>query len=406
MTFVLIVDSDIIDYAFRTADKTRYDDMLAHVKADIQSVSQKLMVAESKKRFREQSERDDNMIVESVSRVEHNYVVSELESAKMKQAASELELIEKKMTIEQLNSEIQLKIMDLLNLDRKTATLEQRLDLATQAKDHFQKKQEEAIAAYEQKLVGLREELDKERKDLADSSGENSRLKDEQSTLKDQLASFKRENDEYFRFLHKAEEDNKMLRAMTNDLQAKLGPALADKEEIERKLSMKAVELSAAQTEVDTVKGQLWKVINTTKSFSKAFTRTLTSNPIEEKLALQQRRLENTEVTMNQLKEKLLGLAKHRDAIMRDFNKEKMMRQFAEANASSPGLSSEDAETNSAHHESHHEMHHGGSRDEVESRLSDAAAPASSEGTGELQLELDRLKRSEAKKTCGPSLRR
>jgi chromosome segregation ATPase len=161
-------------------------------------------VADSKKRFREQTERDENMVVESVSRVEYNHVVMELEAMRLKVIAAEMEVQEKKVNIDQLNNEIQLKAMDITNLDRKVTNLEQRLELATQAKDHFQKKLDDSVIAFEGKFTSLKEDLEKQHHDHNSTLEENSRYKRDVSILQDQVATLKRENDEFFKFLHKA----------------------------------------------------------------------------------------------------------------------------------------------------------------------------------------------------------
>jgi Na+-translocating ferredoxin:NAD+ oxidoreductase RNF subunit RnfB len=296
-------------------------------------------VADSKKRFREQTERDENMVVESVSRVEYNHVVMELEAMRLKVIAAEMEVQEKKVNIDQLNNEIQLKAMDITNLDRKVTNLEQRLELATQAKDHFQKKLDDSVIAFEGKFTSLKEDLEKQHHDHNSTLEENSFYKRDLSILQEQVATLKRENDEFFKFLHKAEEDNKMLRSFTSDLQAKLGPAIAEKDEMEKKLNAKILDYSIMQTDCDNYKAQLWKVINSLKSFSKSQSRSVntTISRIEDKLLEQQGRLQSLEGSTKAIGTKigshLNSVRKQRDALRRDQKKRDMFQQFADSKA-------------------------------------------------------------------------
>lgn len=327
----------------RAADREKFEEILAVNKQEMQIMSQRLIVAETKKRYKEQVDRDDNMVSESVSRVEYNYALEEIEELKAKVSVSELELAEKRTMVDQLTRESAQKDVDNANLERKVASLEQRLELASQAKEHFQKKHEESLVELEKKLSALRDTIEKIRSEQRSTLEENKSLLQEQQYLNQQVEALKRENDENFKFLHKAEEDSKNMRAFAAETQAasaaqtaRINDLLNEKEELNNKISGSMTERQSLVSDVDASRSQLRKMTAAVKSFAKTFKSMPFEETIEKKLLAQATRLQELEELLLSSRKKFVNKTNSMEAQLKAYRKKVMMLEYAQTQGGAP----------------------------------------------------------------------
>lgn len=129
----------------------------------VAQLTQKLQLAETKKRFREQIGRDESNVVGVVSAIEFDELKAEMENLKGIIARQEEESTLKSQTIQQLTSDLSSAKYDLQSFERSKHKLEQKVDELLKKETHFSERlesmREECSKSMQRKEESLQEEM-------------------------------------------------------------------------------------------------------------------------------------------------------------------------------------------------------------------------------------------------------
>lgn len=150
----------------RVADKKRYEDIIRENEITIGTMNQKIMLAESKKRYQEQISRDPNNYVETLTPMEIEAMKNDMAAAEAKIKQLEEELLAKKQVIDKYTTEMATAQYNLANSERTISKLEYKLDDMIKKESHLQERANEAVREVEARAADIAKELDSERAEL------------------------------------------------------------------------------------------------------------------------------------------------------------------------------------------------------------------------------------------------
>lgn len=150
----------------RVADKKRYEDIIRENEITIGTMNQKIMLAESKKRYQEQVGRDRNNYVETLTPMEIEALKNDIIAADARVKVLEEELLAKKQVIDKYVTEMATAQYNLATSERNISKLESKLEDMIKKESHLQDRANEAVRAVEAKVQEIQKELDSERAEL------------------------------------------------------------------------------------------------------------------------------------------------------------------------------------------------------------------------------------------------
>ena len=147
----------------RLADKKRYEDIIRENEITIGAMNQKIMLAESKKRYQEQVGRDPNNYVETLTPMEIDALKNEVAGAAARIKALEEDVLAKKQVIDKYTTEMATSQYNLASSERTISKLENRLDDMIKKESHLQERANEALKGVEARVAEVAKELEVER---------------------------------------------------------------------------------------------------------------------------------------------------------------------------------------------------------------------------------------------------
>lgn len=147
----------------RLADKKRYEDIIRENEITIGAMNQKIMLAESKKRYQEQVGRDPNNYVETLTPMEIDALKNEVAGAAARIKALEEDVLAKKQVIDKYTTEMATSQYNLATSERTISKLESRLDDMIKKESHLQDRANEALKVVEAQVTEVSKELEAER---------------------------------------------------------------------------------------------------------------------------------------------------------------------------------------------------------------------------------------------------
>lgn len=157
----------LLSIPFRVADKKRYEDIIRENEITIATMNQKIMLADSKKRYQEQISRDPNNMIETLTPMEIEELKNQNAEAILKIQALEEDCLFKKGAIDKYVTEIATAQYNLATSERTISKLESKLEDMIKKEAHMQERANEAVKAVQLKVDEVTKELDAERNEGA-----------------------------------------------------------------------------------------------------------------------------------------------------------------------------------------------------------------------------------------------
>ena len=126
-------------------------------------MNQKIMLAESKKRYQEQVGRDPNNAMETLTPMEIEELKNSVERAELRVKMLDEELLAKKQAFDKLTTEMATAQYNLSNSERTNSKLESKLDDMIKKEAFMQERANDAVKVVEAKVQETEKELEAER---------------------------------------------------------------------------------------------------------------------------------------------------------------------------------------------------------------------------------------------------